>query len=222
MIRRINLSGNPNLGVYISVTDSVALIPQNTPEKFEGVLREALEVEVLKVSISGSSLNGALAVGNSNGFVVSNQAMDREIDALAAAGVEAVRIPERFTAIGNLVLANDNGAVASPLLSDDALQVIGDVLEVDVEVSTVAGLNIIGSMGAATNRGALLNPQASSEEISIIEDTLGVEADVGTVNHGVTLIGACSVANSNGVLVGEETTGPELARIEEALGFLEG
>jgi len=222
MIRRINLSGNPNLGVYISVTDAVALIPQNTPEKFEGVLREALEVEVLKVSISGSSLNGALAVGNSNGFVVSNQAMDREIDALAAAGVEAVRIPERFTAIGNLVLANDNGAVASPLLSDDALQVIGDVLEVDVEVSTVAGLNIIGSMGAATNRGALLNPQASSEEISIIEDTLGVEADVGTVNHGVTLIGACSVANSNGVLVGEETTGPELARIEEALGFLEG
>ncbi|AAB86084.1 MULTISPECIES: translation initiation factor IF-6 [Methanothermobacter] len=222
MIRRINLSGNPNLGVYISVTDSVALIPQNTPEKFEGVLREALEVEVLKVSISGSSLNGALAVGNSNGFVVSNQAMDREIDALAAAGVEAVRIPERFTAVGNLVLANDNGAVASPLLSDDALQVIGDVLEVDVKVSTLAGLNIVGSMGAATNRGALLNPQASSEEIGIIEDTLGVEADVGTVNHGVTLIGACSVANSNGVLVGEETTGPELARIEEALGFLEG
>ncbi|HOQ18389.1 MAG TPA: translation initiation factor IF-6 [Methanothermobacter thermautotrophicus] len=222
MIRRINLSGNPNLGVYISVTDSVALIPQNTPEKFEGVLREALEVEVLKVSISGSSLNGALAVGNSNGFVVSNQAMDREIDALAAAGVEAVRIPERFTAVGNLVLANDNGAVASPLLSDDALQVIGDVLEVDVKVSTLAGLNIVGSMGAATNRGALLNPQASSEEIGIIEDALGVEADVGTVNHGVTLIGACSVANSNGVLVGEETTGPELARIEEALGFLEG
>ncbi|NLU04127.1 MAG: translation initiation factor IF-6 [Methanothermobacter sp.] len=222
MIRRINLSGNPNLGVYISVTDSVALIPQNTPEKFEGVLREALEVEVLKVSISGSSLNGALSVGHSNGFVVSNQAMDREIDALAAAGVEAVRIPERFTAVGNLVLANDNGAVASPLLSDDALQVIGDVLEVDVKVSTLAGLNIVGSMGAATNRGALLNPQASSEEIGIIEDTLGVEADVGTVNHGVTLIGACSVANSNGVLVGEETTGPELARIEEALGFLEG
>lgn len=222
MIRRINLSGNPNLGVYISVTDSVALIPQNTPEKFEDVLREALEVEVLKVSISGSSLNGALAVGNSNGFVVSNQAMDREIDALAAAGVEAVRIPERFTAVGNLILANDNGAVASPLLSDDALQVIGDVLEVDVKVSTLAGLNIIGSMGAVTNRGALLNPQASSEEINTIEDALGVEADVGTVNHGATLIGACSVANSNGVLVGEETTGPELARIEEALGFLEG
>jgi len=222
MIRRINLSGNPNLGVYISVTDSVALIPQNTPEKFEDVLREALEVEVLKVSISGSSLNGALAAGNSNGFVVSNQAMDREIDALAAAGVEAVRIPERFTAVGNLILANDNGAVASPLLSDDALQVIGDVLEVDVKVSTLAGLNIIGSMGAVTNRGALLNPQASSEEINTIEDALGVEADVGTVNHGVTLIGACSVANSNGVLVGEETTGPELARIEEALGFLEG
>lgn len=96
------------------------------------------------------------------------------------------------------------------------------MLEVDVKVSTLAGLNIVGSMGAATNRGALLNPQASSEEIGIIEDTLGVEADVGTVNHGVTLIGACSVANSNGVLVGEETTGPELARIEEALGFLEG
>ncbi|MDI6701910.1 translation initiation factor IF-6 [Methanothermobacter wolfeii] len=222
MIRRINLSGNPNLGVYISVTDSVALVPQNTPEKFEDALREALDVEVLRASISGSSLNGALSVGNSNGFIVSNQTMDREIEALAGAGLEVMRIPDRFTAVGNLVLANDNGAVVSPLLSEDSVDVIRKVLEVDVEVSTVAGLNIIGSVGAATNRGALLHPHVSKEEMEIIEGALDVSADVGTVNHGVTLVGACSAANSNGVLVGEETTGPELARIEEALGFLEG
>ncbi len=222
MIRRINLSGNPNLGVYISVTDSVALVPQNTPEKFEDALREALEVEVLRASISGSSLNGALSVGNSNGFIVSNQTMDREIEALAVAGLEVMRIPDRFTAVGNLVLANDKGAVVSPLLSEDSVDVIRKVLEVDVEVSTVAGLNIIGSVGAATNRGALLHPHVSREEMEIIEGALDVSADVGTVNHGVTLVGACSAANSNGVLVGEETTGPELARIEEALGFLEG
>lgn len=222
MIRRINLSGNPNLGVYISVTDSVALIPVNVSPKFEDALREALEVEVLRTSLSGSSLNGALSAGNSNGFVVSNQAMDREVEALMAAGLEVTRIPDRFTAVGNLVLANDNGAVASPLLSEDALNVIGDVLEVDVKVSTVAGLNIIGSLGAVTNRGALLHPHTSEDEMRVIEGALGVEADVGTVNHGVALVGACSAANSNGVLVGEETTGPELARIEEALGFLEG
>ena len=222
MIRRINLSGNPNLGVYISVTDSVALVPQNTPEKFEDALREALDVEVLRASISGSSLNGALSVGNSNGFIVSNQTMDREIEAFAGAGLEVMRIPDRFTAVGNLVLANDNGAVVSPLLSEDSVDVIRKVLEVDVEVSTVAGLNIIGSVGAATNRGALLHPHVSKEEMEIIEGALDVSADVGTVNHGVTLVGACSAANSNGVLVGEETTGPELARIEEALGFLEG
>lgn len=222
MIRRINLSGNPNLGVYISTTDSVALVPINLPDIMEETLKEALEVEVFRTSISGSSLAGALSVGNSNGFLVSFHTMDREIEALQNAGIDVEKLPDRFTAVGNLILVNDNGAIASPLLSDKSLEKINKVLEVDVQKTTLAGFNILGSVAAATNKGVLLHPQTTPSEIDLVENVLKVPADVGTVNRGVGLVGACSIANSTGVLVGETTTGPEMARIEEAFGFLEG
>lgn len=222
MIRRINLSGNPNLGVYISVTDSVALVPLNIPEPMEKEIKESLEVEVLRTSISGSSLAGALTVGNSNGFLVSRYTMDREVEALQHAGLNVEKMPDRFTAVGNIVLVNDQGALVSPSLSDKSLDMINKVLEVDAQRATLAGFNILGSVASVTNKGALVHPQSTPAEIELVEEVLKVPADVGTVNRGVGLVGACSIANSQGVMVSEGTTGPEMARIEEAFGFLEG
>lgn len=222
MIRRINLSGNPNLGVYISVTDNVALVPLNLPEVMEKNIKEALEIDVLRTSISGSSLAGALAVGNSNGFLVSRHTMDREMEAMQKAGINVEKMPDRHTAVGNIILVNDNGALVSPDISDKSVDIINKVLEVDVHRTTIAKFNIIGSVGIVTNKGALLHPKTTQSELKIVEDVLKVPTDVGTVNRGIGLVGACSAANSNGVLVGEITTGPEMARIEEALGFLEG
>ena len=42
MIRRIDLAGNPNLGVSIAVTDKMALVPPNLGEKMVGVIEECL------------------------------------------------------------------------------------------------------------------------------------------------------------------------------------
>ncbi len=64
MIRRVNLAGNPNLGVSLATTDKVALAAPNLGEKMVQVVEECLEVPVVKTPISGSSLAGALAVGN--------------------------------------------------------------------------------------------------------------------------------------------------------------
>ncbi|MDI6882060.1 MAG: translation initiation factor IF-6 [Methanothermobacter sp.] len=220
MIRRTNLDGNPNIGVYISVTETQALIPFHTSTRMEGIIEEALEVEVFKATIAGSSLNGILSIGNSNGIIVSPYVLEREIESLEKAGFEVFILPEKFTAVGNLILANDYGALASPLLSDESIKLIEDALEVEVEQGTIAGFNIVGSVAVATNKGVLLHPKATRRELEFVEETLKVPADVGTINHGMTMIGACSIANSNGAIVSEDTTGPEIARIEEALGFL--
>ena len=40
MLKRINLTGNPNLGVYISVNDEVAIVPFNLPTEMEPVMKE--------------------------------------------------------------------------------------------------------------------------------------------------------------------------------------
>ncbi|GAB4306535.1 MAG: translation initiation factor IF-6 [Methanobacteriaceae archaeon] len=222
MIRRINLNGNPNIGVSISTTDNVAIVPMNMLDSAIEVIKEALEVEIIKTSISGSSLAGALSIGNSNGILVSRYALDREVEKIKKADVDVGRIPDRFTAVGNIILANDNGALVNPLLSDESVDVIETVLNVEVVKTTIAGFKIIGSVGTATNKGILLHPQTTKNELELVEKIMKVSADIGTVNNGVGLIGACTAANSNGVIVSQDTTGPELARIEESLGFLEG
>ena len=222
MIRRANLNGNPNLGVAICSTEKFAIIPSNLGEVQENLIEDTLGVTIIRTPISGSNLAGALAVGNSNGFLVSPYTLDSEIETIKEFDVEVERIPDRFTALGNIVLANDYGAIINPLLSDETLVVISDVLDVEVERSNIANFKITGSVAIATNKGVLVHPSATEDELKFIEDVLKTPADIGTVNKGIKLVGACAVANSNGVIVGLDTTGPELARIEEALGFLEG
>ncbi len=222
MIRRINLAGNPNLGVSIAATDQLALAPPNLGEKMVGVVEECLEVPVIKTPICGSSLAGALAVGNSRGFLLSRYAFDKEMETIKKSGLEVKRIPDRLSAVGNIILANDHGALANPLLSDESIELISETLNVDVVRGSIAKFKINGSMAVATNKGVLAHPSATPEDIKFLEKTMKVPADVGTVNQGTKLVGAGTVANSNGVLVGDKTTGPELARIEESLGFLEG
>jgi len=221
MLKRINLTGNPNLGVYISVTDDIAIVPLNLPMVMENSIKEALNVEVIRSSIAGSNLAGALSVGNSRGLIVSPYIFEREIEVLESNGITVAKIPDKYTAVGNIIALNDSGAIATPLLSDASLKIIEKVLELKVERLSIADSNIIGSLAIVTNKGALLHPKTSSEEIELIEEIFKVPADIGTVGRGIPLVGACSIANSSGAIVAENTTGPEMARIEESLGFLE-
>ncbi len=222
MLKRINLTGNPNLGVYIAVNDDVAIVPHNILESRLEDLKEALDVNIVISSIAGSNLAGALMVGNSNGFVVSPQIFDKELNALKEAGIENIALlPDKYTAVGNILAANDKGAIVSPKVSDNAINVIEETLDVDVEKSTIAGYDIIGSLMAVTNKGFLIHKDSNPDEITFVENVFGVEGNIGTVNRGIPLVGACSISNSKGVIVGENTTGPEMARVEESLGFLD-
>lgn len=221
MLRRINLTGNSNLGVYISVTDQLAIVPFNFSNMMENSIKEALEVDVVRTIISGSNLCGALSCGNSKGIIVSPYTLDKEIDSLEDIGLNVAKIPDKYTAVGNIIAANDHGAIVSPLLSEKSIDIIEENLDIRVEKSEIAGFSIIGSLLTVTNKGALVHRKSSQSEMKFIENVFKVEADIGTVGHGIDLVGACSITNSYGAIVPENTTGPEMARIEEALGFLE-
>jgi translation initiation factor 6 len=221
MLKKIDLMGSPNLGVYISVTNEVAIAPMNIQESAEEALKEALDVEIIRTSIAGSNLDGSLSVANSNGIIVSPQTFDREIELLEDFGLNVAKLPNKYTAVGNLVVANDNGAIVSPFLYADAIKIIEDVLDVYVERRSIAGFDIVGSLANVTNKGAFLHANTTEEEIKGIEKILKVPADIGTVGRGTALVGACSIANSYGAIVPENTSGPEMARVEEALGFID-
>ncbi len=221
MLKRMNLTGSPNLGVYISVNDEVAIVPFNLSTEVEDIIKETLEVDTIKTSIAGCNLNGALAVGNSNGFVVSPYINEKELQTLEDAGLNVSLMPGKYTAVGNIIAANDHGAIVGPKVGEKAVKVIEDTLKVTVEISSIADSNIIGSSSLVTNKGFLVHRDASYEELDFVEEVFKVEGNIGTVCKGMPLVGACGIANSQGAIVGESTTGPEMARLEESLGFLD-
>jgi translation initiation factor 6 len=218
-IVRMGFNRIPYLGAFAMCTDKVAMFPSQLHFR-EQVVKDALCTSLVKGSLSKSPLIGILMAGNSHGFVCSDL-FDVENDKyLANIGACVAQIPGKFTAFGNLILANDNGAIANPDLPDETLKLIGESLAVPIERGTIAGIKNVGAAGMATNRGALLHPDVSEYELKFVEKVLGVPADVGTACGGVKFVGLCIVANSNGAVVGMTTTGPELGRIDSALGFI--
>ena len=217
MLGKGNILGNPYLGVFCSANENLAVIPTSSPPEFLEIVREFLEVEtVIKLSVDSSSTIGALMRFNSNGAVASQFISDAEIKKLAE-HIKVTRIDQKFNAMGNNVLANDNGAIVHPSFSPDTVEQISEALGVPVEKGTVAGYKTVRTSAVATNKSAIVHPHTSSYEMELIESVLGVEPHICTANYGTGQVGACMIANSRGAVTGESTTPIELGRIEEGL-----
>lgn len=216
MMRLSRYSGNPNIAVFATAGESLALTAADASPEFVRTLEEALGVDVLKLSVAGSFVVGSLVAMNSNGAVVSDLADDSEVSRISER-IGCVRLESRLNAAGNNILANDRGAIVSPEYSEADAAFIGEALGVEAVRSSIAGINTVGSVCRATNRGCACHMDASDEEIELIRSVLKVEAVRTSVNHGSRAVGAGIVANSKGAVVGDETTPIEMGRIEDAL-----
>jgi translation initiation factor 6 len=127
------------------------------------------------------------------------------------------RLNSKFTAIGNLISANDKGAIVSNLFSEEVDQDIEDTLGVPIQRMSIGGFVQVGSMVVATNAGAIVHPNANDAEVNRISETLQIEAEPATVNGGSPFLSSGLIANFSSVIVGNLTTGPELIMISRAL-----
>ena len=205
------------IGVFATSTENIAIVPTGTADSVIELIQKSLGVEVISTLINGSPVIGSMIRGNSNGFLIPSTVNQKELSQI---DVKVAQLPGRLTAIGNIVLANDNTALVHPELSQKLMDIISNTLSVDVHKGTIADLAAVGMAGIATNKGILLNPMATRREIEHIEDIFGLPVDIGTVNFGSKMVGSGVLANSKGYVAGFETTGHELGRIEEALDFI--
>jgi translation initiation factor 6 len=127
----------------------------------------------------------------------------------------------RKTAFGNLVLANDFGAVVDPRLKDAEVEQISSTLGVEAVRGEVAEMPYVGALAVATNKGALAHPLLTDDERKVLEDVLKVPVDVGTINCGIPFVGTGLICNRFGAVAGSMTTGPELFIIGNALDVVE-
>jgi len=206
------------VGLFVRTNNDTLLLPFGFAETKTKKLKEYLDVEkIMHVSIAGTRLIGPMTVMNNNGILLPSTVSDDEIRILKQTGLNVDRLKSKFTAIGNLISANDKGAVVSNLFKGEVDQNIKDILGVPLQTLSIGGYVQVGSMIVATNAGAIVHPIANDSEISRISEILQVEAEPATVNGGSPFLSSGILANLSSVIVGNLTTGPELIMISRGL-----
>lgn len=214
-----DILGSDQVGIHLASVGNVLFHPPELPQTLLDQLEHALQLEMQPITIGGSNLVGALLCGNSRGMAVADIAHESDIDKLTSFG-DIVVMEGGVNTAGNLLIANEKGAIASPSIPHDGLEILAEVLGVDVACTTVAGQDVVGSLAVANDYGVLLHPDVTPDEALLIENVLGVKPMVGTVAFGSPYVGAGICASNTGAVSGTQTTGPELNRIEDALGLI--
>jgi len=218
VIHKYDVYRSPNVGLFVRTNNDTLLLPFGFAETKAKKLKEYLDVEkIIHVSIAGTRLIGPMTVMNNNGILLPSTVSDDEIRILKQTGLNVDRLKSKFTAVGNLISANDKGALVSNLFKGEADQNIKDILGVPLQTFSIGGYVQVGSMIVATNAGAIVHPTANDSEISRISEILQVEAEPATVNGGSPFLSSGIIANFSSVIVGNLTTGPELIMISRAL-----
>lgn len=218
VIHKYDVYRSPNVGLFVRTNNDTLLLPFGFAETKAKKLKEYLDIEkIIHVSIAGTRLIGPMTVMNNNGILLPYTVSDDEIRILKQTGLNVDRLKSKFTAIGNLISANDKGALVSNLFKGEADQNIKDILGVPIQTFSIEGYVQVGSMIVATNAGAIVHPIANDWEISRISEILQVEAEPATVNGGSPFLSSGILANFSSVIVGNLTTGPELIMISRAL-----
>lgn len=209
--------GSPNIGVYCFCNESLAIVPPGLTNRKMSQFAETLGVEVCKTTIGGTSLVGALVTGNSKGILVPHTIQDYELQRIREFS-RVLIVDSKWTALGNVVLVNDLGAVVHPEAPKEIAETIGGELRVATVQASIGDLPFVGALGIVTNKGAILSPNTRSEQRSVIESALHVQVELSTTNGGVPFVKSGILANSKGAVVGPLTRGAELMQVTRALG----
>jgi len=205
------------------VTDQIVIVPKLVITKKAEKLAEWLKVKLIQASISGSVLIGALACANSNGILLPHSIREEELNVIRSVFKGNITIMDtKKTAYGNIILANDHGAIVDPRIKAPVIKQISETLGVEAVPGEIAGLPYVGSLAVATNKGTLAHPLLGDSERKLLEEMLKVPVEVGTINCGIPYVKTGLICNSYAAVAGSLTTGPEMFIIGNALDVVKG
>lgn len=207
----------PNIGLYAAVNDSHVFVPNGFAKTKAKNLADYLKVDSVFTSIANTRLIGALMVVNNQGVLLPSNASPHEYEHIKkSTGLNVDVLDSKHNALGNLICANDKGAIVSPMIPKEKMKQIEDVLGVEVLQKKVAGYHQVGVMVTATMHGGVIHPETDEDDIKTISNVLGVNIEPATINGGVPYVASGILANNSCIVVGNLTTGPEIMMLTRA------
>src|SRR5213596_1412877 len=134
-----DIFGDPNVGIFSFANDKIAILPAGISHKKISSFHDVLGVDPCSVGIADSRLVGIYVTGNSNAVLVPYITTDDELKLLRKTGAHIVVIKEKRTALGNIVLCNDYGAIVDPRLKEPTVTAIDKALRVPRSTATIGG-----------------------------------------------------------------------------------
>jgi translation initiation factor 6 len=219
-VELMEFEGNPNIGLYSVLTDSIAIIPDSIPKKFSDRIEKVLKVKIFTFTVDPSVI-GALMVVNEHGILLSSILSIDVEESLRETfpDLQIQRFDFDYLALGNLIVSTDKKTLISPLIPKKRLSVIEDTFNTEVIVTQLNNSNLVGSLVVTNSLGAVISPLIEQEnEIQKLQEYLNVDAiDISTVNKGSRFPSTGILCNKNGVLLGKYSTGLETIAITNAL-----
>lgn len=207
----------PNIGLYTKVNDHFVFVPNGFAKTKAENLARFLDTDYIFASVANTRLLGALMVVNNHGILLPSNSSEYEIEYLRKNTTLNVEILDsKFTALGNLVCANDKGAVVSPVISKQNIKKIEDALGVETIQKRVAGYHQVGAMIVANSHGGIIHPETDDDDIKTISNVLGVNFEAATINGGIPFVASGVLANNHSIVVGTLTSGPEIMMLTRA------
>ena len=216
-IEQSDLLGTAYIGVFAATNDKITFLPHNSEDEFITLVEDVLKTEAVKVSVASSPLMGVMTAMNSHCIALPRTAYTDEICVFKE--YLDTLVLEKFTAVGNMITANDNGVAASPLITKKEKDWIASSFDAKVESVSVAGLDTTGACVVATQKGFLANPNTTKDEAKRLEKLFKVKGEIGSLNYGNPFVKGSMIANSHGAIVGTTSTPFELGRVDDALFF---
>jgi len=208
---------SPNVGIYAKCNDSFVFIPNGFATTKAENLKEFLKTEYVFTSVANTRLLGVLMIANNNGILLPRNSLEEEVIHLKkSTGLNVDILDTNHTALGNLICVNDKGGIMSPLISNEYVKKVEDVLGIEVVRKKIAGYHQAGAMAVANSHGGIIHPSAEEEDIKTISQVLGVELEPATINGGTPYVASGILANNKSLVVGSLTNGPELVMLTKA------
>lgn len=208
--------GSPYIGVFSVVTEDFGIFPLQATGKELNGLGETLGIEVVQMPLANSPLIGVFAAALGKRIAVPGIVEPQEIERLEGAGFR-VRQIEELTALGNLLLINSKGGIASRMIGEENVKELSRFFGVKLVQESLAGTELPGACAVVTELGFIANPNVTEKEFGGMERAFGVKGATTTANYGDVFVGNDVLANSKAAVVGAQTSGHELIRIDSGL-----